>query len=219
MQNHISTKVDMHFHTKLSGWEKDDNYILSLAKDKWIKTVVATDKDIINKDFYNKANRIGLITCYWVEITVVWHKWEKIQILAYMKEVSQELELILDKSRKEANKWDRYLPRLRDLKIAFEWSNSVLSLADPSKVFPYTWEFKNNIDMYIHNWINAIEINSLTSKSWVHTILHTTKDSWLYTTFWSNSYLESHWDFWETNHYLDIPIIRREIKKLRKVLF
>ncbi len=308
MQNHISTKIDMHFHTKMSDGAEDNDYILEQAKKKWLTCVIATDHDIINEDFYRKAKKIWLDTCYWVEINAMDHEWKYLHILAYSNWFSRDIYDILENNREwkinrlmaqiiqieehgfeitaenffwyyknlwinpgnlnnyhlsnyilkneynvdrlknvfKINLWEidfikdclkkdwkysflwyveqePYLPTLRHLWEAFSTTDTVLSLAHPNFSFNYTGELNKKLERYVADWLNAIEINALATKTWVHTILHATRDYNLLTTFWSDSHFKKppsrfHWDFWELNHYLDIPLLRRELKKLIKAL-
>ncbi len=306
--NHISTRVDMHFHTQLSDGQKDDDHIFSTAKEKWLDTIVATDHDIINEDFYKQARKRGFNSYYWVEINTKNHTGKQMHVVLYSENFSREIYDILERNREwkinriiaqiiqmeelwfeitaegffsyYRNLWvnisnlnnfhlseyllskkeniirlkevfkidigqinfireclkkgwkysfiwyveqDDYLPRLSDLWELFSWTQTILSLAHPNFTFKYTWELRQNIDRFVAEGINAIEVNSLTTKAWVHTVLHAVNDRSLIATFWSDCHFSDkkswkHWVFWELNHYLDTHILRREIKKLKKAL-
>jgi len=62
-------KIDMHFHTTLSDWSRNNNEVIKEAKNKWIDFISATEHDIINDDLSLSARINWLKSTSWVEIS------------------------------------------------------------------------------------------------------------------------------------------------------
>ncbi len=62
-------KIDMHFHTRLSDWSRNNNEVLKETKEKWIDFISATEHDIVNEDLVVSARMNWISSTCWVEIS------------------------------------------------------------------------------------------------------------------------------------------------------
>lgn len=115
-----------------------------------------------------------------------------------------------------------YEPNLEQCNDFKEESSWILSIAHPNFTFEKWWieEFKNVLPIYVDQWINAIEINSMATRQWVEAIIEQSKYYGLFLTFWSDNhcvwYTDSkHWHLWILNPYLESWFVKREFDKYK----
>lgn len=111
---------------------------------------------------------------------------------------------------------DQYEVWLDICKKEVESSNWILAIPHPHTTFRKWWinEFKKVLPYYIESaWVNAIEINTFATKSWMETILEAKDKYSLYLTFWSDFHKENHndnkhWDLWQLNPMLSEEFVK-----------
>jgi histidinol phosphatase-like PHP family hydrolase len=96
-------KIDMHFHTILSDWIRDNNEVIKEAKEKWISFLSVTEHDIINNDLVLLA-RVNWINSVWgVEISAEDDKvtWRSLHLTCYSNKFWKEIRDILENTREK----------------------------------------------------------------------------------------------------------------------
>lgn len=114
-----------------------------------------------------------------------------------------------------------YVPTVRKYIETLD-PDAVVSLAHPNFTFHDTHTFREQIGRLVDEWVNAIEINALADKTWVHAILHVKSEYNLILTIGSDSHFKREVDkkhalFWTVNPHLDDKV-RDIIKTFGKKL-
>ncbi len=95
-------RIDMHFHTTLSDWSRDNNEVIKEAKGKWISFLSATEHDIINSDLTLSAQINWIKAVNWVEISAYDEKSQKsLHLTCYSNNFSSEIIDILENTREK----------------------------------------------------------------------------------------------------------------------
>lgn len=166
----------------------------------------------------------------------------KFNIAEYLYKNNKNLELIKNISWKELSIWDFYNIFIKkwwdfyndywikwskyeidvedswDIRKKVDW---ILSIAHPNFTFKkWISEFRNSIESYIDKWVNAIEINSYTTKIWIEEILKAQKKYDLFLTFWSDCHKLwfndwKHNGLWELNTNISEDFIKGEFNKYK----
>lgn len=117
-----------------------------------------------------------------------------------------------------------YEPKLEEIWILAKQDNAVLSIAHPNFTFKeWIKKFEKELPYYIEKWINAIEINTKSSKDWVESIIKLKEKYNLILTFWSDCHQiwktdDKHWSFWDINTSLSQEILKENLNSFRKKL-
>lgn len=94
-------KIDMHFHTRLSDWAKNNSEIIKQAKDEWVDFIIATEHDIINKDFTIESRMNWVNSTFWAEISalddIITNK--SLHLTCYSNKFNKDIEDILENTR------------------------------------------------------------------------------------------------------------------------
>jgi len=171
---------------------------------KWIKPESITVRDLAKYVYLNKKNAAFIKDIFWDHICYD----------TFLREFLRE-------------DWDYwiiwwrikcyFLPSIDDIRKNLDTSRTIISLAHPQDIFKNTHEMTENIAFYIDKWVNAIEIDSQTSKNWVHAIMHIKKEYNLVLTTWSNSHRddtdEKHDEIWAQNPELNNSVINENYKQ------
>ena len=151
-------KIDMHFHTTLSDWSRNNNEILKEAKNKWLDFIVATEHDIINEDLVVSARMNGIKTTAWVEISSEDDKvsWKSLHLTCYSDKFWDEIKSILENTRinrklkikkqvdlLESNWFDINYERFIDY---YDKLNVNLENLNVSHIEEYIFENENDLD-------------------------------------------------------------------------
>jgi histidinol phosphatase-like PHP family hydrolase len=211
-------KIDMHFHTTLSDWSRDNNEVIREAKNKWLDFIVATEHDIINSELALSARMNWIKSTSWVEISAYDDVNDKsLHLTCYSDnfwlEISEILDWVRDKRKLKIPKYELSVSKIWDLSIRNKY---FLSLAHPNFTFRNDEEwFRRFIDEY-QDKLNWIEINSNANREWVNLIIKTSIEYWLILTFWSDSHHkgsdQKHGDLWDMNKYVSEKLIEENFE-------
>ncbi len=148
-------KIDMHFHTTLSDWSRDNNEIIKEVREKWLDFIVATEHDIINEDLVISSRINWIKSVYWVEISSYDDIWDKsLHLTCYSESFWDEIKNILENTVENRKlKIKKQIERLKE-----NWFN-----IDYKKFIRY-YKLKNvNIDninnFHIEDYIFQYEEN------------------------------------------------------------
>ena len=113
-------------------------------------------------------------------------------------------------------------PTVESVWKVLQKSNAVISIAHPNFSF---WDnidaFEREISYYVDRWINAVEVNSKSSKQWLTSILKMKNKIGFMLTFGSDCHkiwesTKTHGDFWDMNPFLSDELIKENYYSFRK---
>ncbi len=140
--------MDMHFHTNLSDGRLSNEEILKkILKSKWF--FVATDHDLVNTEFTALAEKSGIISAQWVEISILDKNCWYLHITAYAREFRWEISDILENTR--------------------NWRRS--KIYKQIKVLKKNWILINEKDFFSFfedKWINVFNLNIYHLASYIY---------------------------------------------------
>lgn len=146
-------KIDMHFHTTFSDWEKSNKEVLEMINPKEIDFLVVAEHDIINKEFKKILDSLWISTSYAAEISACDYTDNKsMHILHYSNEINIALEQNLESIRNA---------RLEKIKLQIQKLKENWFNVDYKNMLAYNQGKWLNIEnLMAYNWADFIYQNT-----------------------------------------------------------